>query len=169
MRKIVLMAMLSLAITEYVGIPGIMRLHVVANSDSRQDQQIKLQVRDAVLDYLSDMEGFDDEQHAEAYVAEHLDDIEQVAEECLAAGGKSYGAKANTGVYDFPEKQYGDTVLPQGSYHALRITLGDGGGANWFCVLYPPLCYLEVQPTSEEWTQSDGIEYKSLIGEYLSK
>lgn len=169
MKKIVLMAILALAMAESTGIPGIMRLHVVANSDSASDQQVKLEVRDAVLDYLSDMEDFESERQAEAYVAERLDDIEKVAKSCLEAAGKGYGAKASTGVYEFPEKQYGETLLPSGSYHALRITLGDGGGNNWFCVLYPPLCYLETESTSSEWKQSDGIEYKSLIGEYLGK
>lgn len=168
MRKIMLMAILSLAIAESAGVPGIMRLHVVANSDAKADQQVKIEVRDAVLEYLSEMDSFESEQQAEEYVSRHLEDIEKVAAEVLASAGKSYGAKASTGVYDFPEKQYGETTLPQGKYHALRITLGDGGGANWFCVLYPPLCYLETESTGE-WKQSDGIEYKSLIGEYLNK
>lgn len=166
MKRLVLMAMLAMALSEGT---GILRFHVVANSDSVADQQVKLQVRDAVIDYLSGLDDCKTEAEAEAYVNDRLEEIEKVADRELSKSGMKYSSKAQTGVYDFPEKTYGDTTLPEGEYSALRITLGDGDGQNWFCVLYPPLCYIELDQTTPSWQQSDGIQYKSLIGEYLGR
>lgn len=167
MKKIMMLALLSLALSEGTTVPGILRLHVVANSNTEADQAVKLEVRDTIIEYMSEMRQFNSEQQAEEYVNEHLDDVESIAEQKLDEAGYEYGAKAQTGIFAFPEKQYGNTTLPAGDYHALRVTLGDGAGENWWCVLFPPLCYVEGEQVQEDWTQEYGIEYKSLIGEYF--
>ena len=119
----------------------ILRFHVLANSDSEADQNVKKQVRDAVgayiEPYLLECENIEE---TRATVNDHMDEIIAVSKETLAANGFTYGASAELTHTDFPEKTYGDYTFPEGNYEALEITLGDGAGHNWWCVLYPPLC-----------------------------
>lgn len=120
----------------------ILRFHVLANSDSEADQNVKKQVRDAVgayiEPYLLECENIDE---TRATVNDHMDEIIAVSKETLAANGFSYGASAELTHTDFPEKTYGDYTFPEGNYEALEITLGDGAGHNWWCVLYPNMCF----------------------------
>ena len=120
----------------------ILRFHVLANSDSEADQNVKKQVRDAVgayiEPYLLECENIEE---TRATVNDHMDEIIAVSKETLAANGFSYGASAELTHTDFPEKTYGDYTFPEGNYEALEITLGDGAGHNWWCVLYPSLCF----------------------------
>lgn len=167
MKKYMMLAMLTLALAEGIGVPDILRLHVVANSNTDADQHVKLMVRDAIIEYMDEARDFETEQQMEQYVKEHLKDIERVAEQTLREAGMQYGAAAHIGIYEFPEKKYGDTVLPAGDYNALRVELGEGSGENWFCVLFPPLCYVETQQIVHNWNQEDGIQYRSLIGELI--
>lgn len=124
----------------------VFRFHVLANSDSCEDQEVKLKVRDAVLAFLEEgMSGEDLDgagaEATEAWTGAHLDEIEAVAEETLAQEGYSYGARAEVTTCAFPDKRYGDLMFPAGNYRALRICLGDAQGQNWWCVLYPNLCF----------------------------
>ena len=120
----------------------ILRFHVLANSDSEADQNVKKQVRDAVgayiEPYLLECENIEE---TRATVNDHMDEIIAVSKETLAANGFTYGASAELTHTDFPEKTYGDYTFPEGNYEALEITLGDGAGHNWWCVLYPSLCF----------------------------
>lgn len=124
----------------------VFRFHVLANSDSRKDQEVKLKVRDAVLAFMEDgmsKEAFQgaDAKETEAWTSAHLDEIEEVAEETLIQEGYSYGARAEVTFCAFPDKRYGDLLFPAGNYRALRICLGEAKGQNWWCVLYPNLCF----------------------------
>ena len=123
----------------------ILRFHVLANSDSEADQNVKKQVRDAVgayiEPYLLECENIEE---TRATVNDHMDEIIAVSKETLAANGFTYGASAELTHTDFPEKTYGDYTFPEGNYEALEITLGDGAGHNWWCVLYPPLCFVDA-------------------------
>ena len=120
----------------------ILRFHVLANSDSEADQNVKKQVRDAVgayiEPYLLECENIEE---TRATVNDHMDEIIAVSKETLAANGFTYGASAELTHTDFPEKTYGDYTFPEGNYEALEITLGDGAGHNWWCVLYPNMCF----------------------------
>lgn len=120
----------------------ILRFHILANSDSDTDQSVKQQVRDAVGQmmepFLADSAGLEE---TEAIVQEHLEDIEDTAETVLAENGFVYGAEARLVTAEFPVKTYGPFTFPAGSYRALEITLGEGGGHNWWCVLYPNMCF----------------------------
>ena len=120
----------------------ILRFHVLANSDSEADQNVKKQVRDAVgayiEPYLLECENIEE---TRATVNDHMDEIIAVSKETLAANGFTYGASAELTHTDFPEKTYGDYTFPKGNYEALEITLGDGAGHNWWCVLYPNMCF----------------------------
>lgn len=118
------------------------RLHIVANSDSAVDQALKLQVRDAVVEHMTPLlQGVDSVAAAEQVVSSELAALQLLAEGMCREYG--YGAVAMLGCFDFPDRRYGKTVVPAGEYRALRIVLGEGAGHNWWCVLFPPLCFVD--------------------------
>ena len=120
----------------------VIRFHVLADSDSAWDQANKLAVRDAVLDYLNDFlpENMNVVQ-TENFIENHLKNIRQVAEETLARRDCSDPVQAQLVQDDFPEKTYGDCTFPAGTYEALRISIGRAEGHNWWCMIYPGLCF----------------------------
>lgn len=122
---------------------GIIRLHVIANSNTIGDQALKLKVRDAVIAYMDDQKGLSTVDETRDFLKKDLKRLETIADGIIAAEGYDYRAKANIGVRYIPEKTYGDITFPAGNYEALNITLGEGDGENWWCVLFPPLCLLE--------------------------
>lgn len=119
----------------------VLRLHIPANSNSEYDQQLKLRLRDFVLEeYSSRLSCESNVQQAIEQTAELLPQIEQGCNEFLAAEGAPYGAKAELCRMHFNTRVYDNVTLPAGEYTALRITLGSGEGKNWWCVMFPPLC-----------------------------
>lgn len=117
------------------------RLHVIANSDSAEDQALKLEVRDAVLDYATAvLQRSADMVEAQAELQESLPRIESIARAAVTAEGYDYGVSASLGQAEFPLKEYDGFSLPAGEYTALRLVIGDGAGQNWWCVVFPPLC-----------------------------
>lgn len=123
------------------------RLHVIANSDGAADQAVKHKVRDAILNaYGETFASKNDMAETEHTIQANLEEITSIAQETLRDNGMPYGAVSRYGIFPFPTRQYGDCVLPAGEYHALRVILGEGTGANWWCVLFPPLC---VHDTSD--------------------
>lgn len=122
---------------------GIIRLHVIANSNTVGDQALKLKVRDAVIAYMDDQPNLRTVDKTREHLEGNLDRLEAIANGVIAAEGYNYTAKADIGVRYIPEKNYGDITFPAGNYEALNITLGDGDGENWWCVLFPPLCLLD--------------------------
>lgn len=123
----------------------IIRLHVVANGNSPEEQELKLQVRDAVLKAMGkDLANFDSLDETREYIKAHLEDIENIAREVVEKNGKSYSVKALFGKFPFPVKTYGFITLPAGEYEALRIVIGEGKGKNWWCILFPPLCFVDI-------------------------
>jgi stage II sporulation protein R len=120
----------------------ILRFHILANSDSNEDQAVKLKVRDAVGLMLEEkLSGSSSLTESEQIVAQNLDAIVAVAEQTLEENGYHYGADARLASVDFPVKTYGDYTFPEGEYEALQVTLGAGEGHNWWCVLYPNMCF----------------------------
>ena len=120
---------------------GLIRLHVVANSDSQADQNVKLRVRDAVVESLSEaMEDISDMDEAKAYLRENLPKIEQTAKNCLRTLGYEDSVRAVLDTEVFDTRHYETFSLPAGVYDALRITIGEGNGKNWWCVVFPTLC-----------------------------
>ena len=125
---------------------SVLRLHVLANSDSAADQELKLTVRDRLLASLEDgiSRAFSDplsvsREQLMAYVLAHREDLEREAEACMAAHGVSYGAAVEIGRAWFPDRRLNGTLYPGGEYDAIRVLLGKAEGHNWWCVLYPPL------------------------------
>ena len=119
----------------------LIRLHVVANSDTQEDQQIKLQVRDAVVVSLTDaMSSLCDIDQARDYLRENLPKIEKTANDCLQSLGVDHRAVVSLQDELFDTRRYDTFTLPAGVYEALRITIGQGQGKNWWCVVFPTLC-----------------------------
>lgn len=153
---------------------GIVRLHVIANSDDATDQEIKLKVRDAVMEVFGgELVALKSSDEAESYISESLLTIEEVASECLSTGGAGYGAKAALRTVYFPDRSYetGDgqeVFLPHGDYRALQIVLGKGEGQNWWCVMYPPLCYFDlVQRAVALSTDCQALSPRGPEGDFL--
>ena len=149
----------------------IIRLHVVANSDSEQDQKLKLQVKETIVTYLrGEMKDAQTVAEARQAIRENLSEIEEIANEKMQKEGFDYQAKASLGVCYFPVKQYGDMTFLAGDYEALRVSLGKGSGKNWWCVMYPTLCFVDatyqVVPDSSKEKLKQTLtqeEYDSLL------
>lgn len=130
----------------------LIRLHVVANSDSEIDQNLKLRVRDAILDSLQEgISQLTDVQQAKAYLYDKLPQLQQVAQQTLEQAGTYFPVTVSLEKEAFPRRQYDTFSLPAGVYHALRITIGTGEGHNWWCVVFPTLC---VPATAEGFEQT---------------
>ncbi|MCC8029005.1 MAG: stage II sporulation protein R [Lachnospiraceae bacterium] len=149
----------------------ILRFHVLANSDSSADQALKLKVRDEVGAYLSaQLNAAESLQESETIVLENLTEIEQAASELIQEEGYDYAVAASLETCLFPEKTYGIYTFPAGNYEALRVVIGDGAGQNWWCVLYPNLCFAgsmyAVDETSGEELSAEltNEEYAAILG-----
>lgn len=122
----------------------IIRFHVRANSDSEEDQALKLLVKDRVVAYLSEtMKASDSKADSISYIEAHISEIEHVAKEVILEEGYDYSVSAYITNEFFPTKSYGDVTIPCGSYDAFRIDIGENEGQNWWCILYPPLCFVQ--------------------------
>lgn len=120
---------------------NLLRLHVIANSDDAADQQLKLKVRDSVLEVADVLlQGKNDSKSAAAALKLSISALEEAAENTVRSEGYDYSVRAEVVEDYFPTKEYDGFALPAGVYNALRITIGNGGGQNWWCVVFPPLC-----------------------------
>ncbi|MGE5395953.1 MAG: stage II sporulation protein R [Chitinophagales bacterium] len=120
---------------------NLIRIHVVANSDSTFDQATKIQVKDRIVEWLSPrlaMSGSVNQ--SKEFLGNNLETIMAIAYDEIKNNQAGYSAYATVGEFEFPTKSYGELTLPRGKYTALRVVLGEGKGKNWWCVLYPPLC-----------------------------
>lgn len=152
MHKRILIAFLALSgILLFIGLlpvhgeeeiyESVVRLHVLANSDSEEDQALKLSVRDAILQestpWLADCST---QAEATALLEAHKDDLKQIAENVVQDAGYSYPVSILLGEEAYPERDYDSVCFPSGSYTSLRVCIGDAEGQNWWCCLFPPLC-----------------------------
>lgn len=123
----------------------IIRFHVLANSDSEEDQKLKLKVKDAVLYKLqTELEGIKDIEETRNVIWNHMEEIKQTAEKVIQQEGYDYSVTVKLEPYDFPAKTYGDCTFPAGTYEALRICIGKAEGKNWWCVVFPNLCFTDT-------------------------
>ena len=153
---------------------GVIRLHVVANSDSAADQALKLKVRDRILGECSDeFSALNNIDAVSADICTSLPYIKKLAEDEIAKNGYNYSVDVSYGTQSFPRKSYGDITFPEGDYQALKVVIGEGSGKNWWCVLFPRLCtdlatskeeqFVAVGFTPEQYkiiTESDTATYK---------
>ena len=137
---------------------NLVRLHVVANSDSQEDQDLKLQVRDAVVEQLNQVMGtLDSAQAAKDFLSAHLTEIQQTANEVLQEAGSQLKAQVSLALEEFPTRVYDTFQLPAGLYEALRITIGEGEGHNWWCVVFPTLCVPASSEGFQETAEAAGL------------
>ena len=138
----------------------VLRVHILANSDSAADQSLKLGVRDRVLRECSDyFNGCDDKAEAIRITRTHLSEIERIAASEIKRRGFDYPVTAQVGEMYFNTRYYDDFTMPAGQYDALRLTIGDGEGQNWWCVMYPSLCVGAASETEMKDQLDDG-EYE---------
>ena len=167
------------AVNEY---PGILRFHVIANSDSEEDQKLKLGVRDYVLPKIEkEISGIlktasaenRQEEAIRKYVKKNLKQIQGWAQEYIRKQGFGYEVKTRLGVRAIPARQYDDLFFPAGNYEALTITIGEGAGRNWWCVVFPPLCLIDCKDSAyKDSFEADGhgrIVLKSKLKELIKE
>ena len=124
---------------------SVFRLHVIANSDSEEDQNLKYIVRDKVLEYINNLSVDVSTKKEVINLAEsNLENIKNIAQNTIYENGYNYNVNVEIGNFDFPTKTYGDVSFPAGFYDALKIKIGDASGKNWWCVMFPPLCFVDV-------------------------
>lgn len=149
---------------------SVFRLHVIANSDSAEDQNLKYIVRDKVLEYINSISGNESSKEDVIKLArKNINEIQKISEDTIIENGYNYSVKLNIGNFAFPTKTYGDISFPAGYYDALKIEIGEAKGRNWWCVMFPPLCFVDVTsgivPEESKETIKDNLseeEYKLL-------
>ncbi|MFV0439823.1 MAG: stage II sporulation protein R [Lachnospirales bacterium] len=143
---------------------NIIRLHVKGRTNNEDDQNFKLLVRDEVLNFIkeeSDKTGFDlnkNRNETAIFIQDNLENIENFVNNIILKGGYDYTSQVTFALTDFPPKSYGFITLPQGVYYSLNINLGEALGNNWWCVIYPPLCYVESDTMTFDDTSIETLE-----------
>lgn len=157
----------------------VLRIHILADSDSEEDQSIKLKVRDEILNFTSGLYSHVSSKEEAIEITEnHIDEVIKVAEDVLKENGSDKEVKAQICEMDFNTRHYDNITMPSGNYTALRITIGSGKGKNWWCVMYPSLCLytsldtknLEDELSDKQYrviTETDKYEFKFKILEYF--
>ena len=121
------------------------RFHILANSDSVSDQALKMRVKESVVNYIYEKTGdFKTVDEAKNFILNNDKKIKSMATKAIADNGYDYTVSSTFGFSDFPVKTYGDVIFPKGTYTSYTIKIGNGKGHNWWCVLYPPLCFVDV-------------------------
>ena len=151
---------------------SVFRLHVIANSDSEEDQNLKYKGRDSLIEYMNtltnDMNTKDD---VIKIAKEHIQDFKNIAQNVVKENGYDYEVNVEIGNFSFPTKTYGDISFPAGFYDALKVEIGKAEGQNWWCVMFPPLCFVDVtsgvvpEESKENLEENLGDEEYSIISD----
>lgn len=124
---------------------SIFRLHVIANSNSKEDQDLKYVVRDELISYMKSIsENASTKEEAIQIASEHKKEFYDIAKKVVEQNGFNYDVNIEIGNFSFPTKTYGDITIPSGFYDALRVKIGEASGKNWWCVMFPSLCFVDV-------------------------
>lgn len=122
----------------------IIRFHVIANSNTDEDQALKLKVRDKAIEFVSNsLKESNSLEESRKFIIENKSNIESIAKSVIIENGYDYNVTSSLSRENFPDKIYGDVVFPQGEYEAYRILIGEAKGENWWCVMFPPLCFVD--------------------------
>lgn len=123
----------------------LIRFHVIANSDNEEDQNLKLKVRDKVLEYVQPLlKNSKNIEESREILSKENEKILEIAREVIKENGYNYSVESTLDKENFPVKTYGNITLPQGEYEAYRIIIGTGEGQNWWCVMFPPICFVDI-------------------------
>ncbi len=143
------------------------RLHVKANSNTEEDQLLKQQVKDEILTYFkTELETSQDKEQTKQFLQQNLDNIVTVCENKIQQLGYNYSVTAKISNKYFPTKIYGDISLPAGTYEALEVNIGEAYGSNWWCVMFPPLCYVDVTQKEIPKQYKEQLKYILTSDEY---
>lgn len=124
---------------------SVFRLHVIANSDSPADQNLKYIVRDSIIDYINEISSSATSKEEVLQIAKsNISEIQSIAINTVKKEGYDYSVNVEVGNFVFPKKTYGDITFPPGFYDALKVEIGEAKGQNWWCVMFPPLCFVDV-------------------------
>jgi len=124
---------------------SVFRLHVLANSDSKEDQELKYLVRDKLLEYMNSLSiNMSSKEEIIQIVNDHQEDFKKISLETIKENGFDYNVNISIDSSYFPTKTYGDISLPAGVYDALKVEIGNSEGKNWWCVMFPPLCFVDI-------------------------
>lgn len=124
----------------------LIRFHVLANSDSPEDQQLKLRVRDKIMEAMAvQLQGVKTIEESRSILINELKNIEEIAADVIDGNQQNYSVSASLSKEIFPTRRYGNMIFPAGEYEALRVIIGEGQGQNWWCVMFPPLCFIDVK------------------------
>ena len=138
---------------------AVFRLHVIANSDTAEDQDLKLKVRDALLEYMNTIcSNCTTKEEAISIATLNQDNFQQIAEKTIIENGYNYPVKISISNCFFPTKNYGDISLPAGLYDALRVEIGESKGQNWWCVMFPSLCFIDISSGIVDEEAKDSLE-----------
>ena len=139
----------------------IIRLHILANSDTIQDQELKLKVRNNILNNFNKrFKNISNKQESEALILKNLNEIKAIAQQTVYEEGYYYNVEVYYGNYKFPIREYDDMTLPSGDYDAVRVEIGEANGKNWWCVMFPPLCFTDLGKDSELAVFDETVEEK---------
>ncbi len=149
---------------------SVFRLHVIANSNSDEDQNLKYKVRDSLLKYMNNLcDNCSSKEEAIEIVTKHQEEFKNIALQTIHNEGYSYNVNIEIGNFEFPTKNYGDISLPAGFYDALKVEIGEAKGRNWWCVMFPSLCFVDIssgivpEESKEELKNNLSHEEYSLI------
>ncbi|MEW9094482.1 MAG: stage II sporulation protein R [Clostridiaceae bacterium] len=143
----------------------VIRFHVIANSDLPEDQNLKLKVRDEVLDYIyPKLKESKDINQSREILKDNSENVKKISQKVVYDNGYKYDVDVKLLVDNFPIKSYGNITLPQGEYEAYKIIIGDGKGQNWWCVMFPPLCFVDITKGEVDVEDTDEI-MKEILGE----
>lgn len=149
------------SVSAYCNADSIFRLHIIANSNSAEDQAVKLKVRDAVLEYEAENLDAVSAAKTREELITHGAELLEIIEGVLRSNGFDYGAQMLVGTFPFPDREYNGVLYPAGDYDAFRVILGDGAGENWWCVMFPPLCILKSDNGKIDTDET--IEFESVF------
>lgn len=147
----------------------LIRFHVLANSDLQEDQELKIKIKNSVLEYIyPKLSNSHNINKSREILIDNINEIEDIAKTVILENGYNYDLKLELTHDNFPVKTYGNITFPQGNYEAFRIIIGEGKGKNWWCVMFPPLCFVDVtkgevayeetEKIMETYLQEDNIE-----------
>ncbi|WP_241395214.1 stage II sporulation protein R [Clostridium beijerinckii] len=135
---------------------SLIRFHVIANSDNDDDQQLKLKVKNRVIDYLypylNSSQSLDE---SRKIIKDKMEEVKTLAQQVIKDNNYDYDVKVELSRENFPDKSYGNITLPQGNYEAFRIIIGSGQGRNWWCVMFPPLCFVDESKAQVEYDKTE--------------
>ena len=148
----------------------IIRFHVLANSNSNEDQQLKIKVKDKIIEYIfPKLENSNSLEESREILANNEDEIIKIANECINEKGYNYSVKIEFKRENFPEKVYGNISLPQGEYEAFRVLIGEASGENWWCVMFPPICFVDVTKGQVSYDETEESMKEVLTDEEFEK